>query len=172
MTLKKTELAVIGLTVAFFCFVVGYFSGQSSAKGTFSVKTELDSAALQVTAAASPSQSPAVQTGSTQSVSTAPSGTQTVVPSPDSAAPQKEPPAVSIAESGAQSESGQGKLIDINSAGTALLDTLPGIGPVLAGRIVEYRQKYGAYKKTEDIMLVKGIGEGIYSDIKDFIEAR
>ena len=51
----------------------------------------------------------------------------------------------------------------------AALDTLPGIGPVLAGRIVEYRSTHGAFSKKEDLMLVEGIGEGIYGDLRDVI---
>ena len=58
---------------------------------------------------------------------------------------------------------------NINMADAAALDTLPGIGPVLAGRIVEYRSTHGAFSKKEDLMLVEGIGEGIYGDLRDVI---
>ena len=59
--------------------------------------------------------------------------------------------------------------LNINMADAAALDTLPGIGPVLAGRIVEYRSTHGAFSKKEDLMLVEGIGEGIYGDLRDVI---
>ena len=59
--------------------------------------------------------------------------------------------------------------LNINTADAAVLDTLPGIGPVLAERIVEYRSAHGAFVATEDLMLVEGISEGIYGDLKDVI---
>lgn len=48
--------------------------------------------------------------------------------------------------------------ININTASAALLDSLPGIGPVLAQRIVDYRTENGPYTKTTDISKVEGIG--------------
>ena len=50
------------------------------------------------------------------------------------------------------------QLININTASVALLDTLPGIGPVLAERIVAYRENHGPFQKTTDIAQVEGIG--------------
>ncbi len=59
--------------------------------------------------------------------------------------------------------------VDINSATLEELDTLPGIGPALAGRIIAYRQLYGAFKAIEDLMKVDGIGPAVFSKIKDLI---
>lgn len=51
------------------------------------------------------------------------------------------------------------KLVNINTADTTQLATLPGIGPSLAQRIVKYRKESGAFKTPQDIGKVKGIGE-------------
>jgi len=53
-------------------------------------------------------------------------------------------------------------LININTAGVAQLSTLPGIGKKKAERIISYRKKKGRFRKTRDIMKVKGIGEKTY----------
>lgn len=60
-------------------------------------------------------------------------------------------------------------LININSASTELLETLPGIGPVLAKAIVDYRQAEGEFKSIEEIQKVPGIGPEKYENIKDLI---
>ncbi|MBK5255817.1 MAG: helix-hairpin-helix domain-containing protein, partial [Vicinamibacteria bacterium] len=49
--------------------------------------------------------------------------------------------------------------VNLNTATVSQLEDLPGIGPSLAARIVEHRQKNGAFKSVEDVMAVKGIGE-------------
>ena len=56
--------------------------------------------------------------------------------------------------------------ININTAGAADLVALPGIGAKTAGRIVEYRQKNGPFKKIEELMNVRGVGE------KNFLKLR
>lgn len=48
--------------------------------------------------------------------------------------------------------------VDLNAAGPEELDRLPGIGPVLAGRIVEYRTRHGRFTRIEDLLAVRGIG--------------
>ncbi|MEZ0371548.1 MAG: helix-hairpin-helix domain-containing protein [Candidatus Sericytochromatia bacterium] len=48
--------------------------------------------------------------------------------------------------------------ISLNRAGLAELDGLPGVGPALAKRILEYRQAHGAFKSLEELLQVKGIG--------------
>lgn len=60
-------------------------------------------------------------------------------------------------------------LIDINTADAETLSTLPGIGPTLAQRIVEYRETWGEFYYIEDIMNVEGIGPSTFENIKDLI---
>ena len=54
----------------------------------------------------------------------------------------------------------------VNTASAAQLEELPGIGAKMALRIVEYRQKNGGFKKIEDLMNVKGIGEKAFLKLK------
>lgn len=58
-------------------------------------------------------------------------------------------------------------LININRANIMELKELPGIGDVLAGRIIEYRDEKGGFKSIEEIKNVSGIGDKRFSDIKD-----
>ena len=59
--------------------------------------------------------------------------------------------------------------INLNTATVGQLEDLPGVGPALAARIVEHRQKNGAFKSVEDVMAVKGIGEKNFSKIQGFL---
>lgn len=67
------------------------------------------------------------------------------------------------------SSKGENNKVNINSANQTELETLPGIGPSLAQRIIEYRKQNGKFQKIEDIQNVKGIGNSKYSNIKEFI---
>ncbi|MDD5093220.1 MAG: ComEA family DNA-binding protein [Dehalococcoidia bacterium] len=60
-------------------------------------------------------------------------------------------------------------LININTADAAILDTLDGIGPTLAQRIIEYRVQNGPFKYVEELKNVKGIGDSLFGKIKDKI---
>ena len=57
--------------------------------------------------------------------------------------------------------------ININRATQSEFDTLPGIGPVLAARIITYRNKNGLFTTVEDLQKVSGIGGAKFNDIKD-----
>ena len=59
--------------------------------------------------------------------------------------------------------------VNLNTASAAQLEELPGIGAKMALRIVEYRQKNGGFKKIEDLMNVKGIGEKMFLNLKPLI---
>ena len=59
--------------------------------------------------------------------------------------------------------------VNINTANQTELETLQGIGPSLAQRIIEYRRENGKFQTIEDIQNVKGIGDSKYSNIKDDI---
>ena len=56
--------------------------------------------------------------------------------------------------------------VNINTASVAELDALPGIGAKTAALIIEYRQKNGPFKKIEELMNVRGVGE------KNFLKLR
>lgn len=59
--------------------------------------------------------------------------------------------------------------ININTASAVELQKLPRIGPKIAERIIEFRETHGKFKKIEEIMKVRGIGESTFNQIKDQI---
>jgi competence protein ComEA len=59
--------------------------------------------------------------------------------------------------------------ININTASITDLQKLPGIGAKTAGRVIEYRQKNGPFKKVEELMNVRGVGEKSFLKLKDQI---
>jgi competence protein ComEA len=62
-----------------------------------------------------------------------------------------------------------GSRVNINTADLTALDSLPGIGPALAQRIVDYRQANGPFARPEDITNVSGIGPATLERIQDLI---
>ncbi|MGI6013994.1 MAG: ComEA family DNA-binding protein [Oscillospiraceae bacterium] len=60
-------------------------------------------------------------------------------------------------------------LVDLNTADAEQLKQLPGIGDVLAERIIAYREEHGGFSSIEEIMNVKGIAGGRFAEIKDKI---
>jgi competence protein ComEA len=62
-----------------------------------------------------------------------------------------------------------GAPVNLNAASIAQLQTLPGVGASTAQRILDYRQKNGAFKKIEELMNVKGVGEKSFLKLKPLI---
>lgn len=94
---------------------------------------------------------------------------ETAVSSAVEAAFTSEPEELLESETGGIQEILVEKSIDLNHAGKEELEKLPGIGPVLAERILEYRGEYGDFQEIEEVMEVSGIGEKIFGKIQDFI---
>ena len=62
-----------------------------------------------------------------------------------------------------------GTLVDLNTAEVAQLDTLPGIGPVLAARIVDWRTRNGRFTRVEELAEVRGIGEHLLGELRSLV---
>ncbi|PYY44352.1 ComEA family DNA-binding protein [Curtobacterium sp. MCLR17_043] len=58
-------------------------------------------------------------------------------------------------------------VVDLNTADQAVLETLPGIGPGLAGRIIAWRDEHGRFTTVEDLLDVSGIGDVRFAELRD-----
>ena len=71
-----------------------------------------------------------------------------------------------------QAQDTQKQRINVNKAGVATLESLPGIGPTYAGRIVEYRKKNDGFESLEELKKIKGIAEKRLEKLKPFIKLK
>ena len=71
----------------------------------------------------------------------------------------------------AEQELAEAQRLNINRATAAELETLPGIGPELAGRIIAYREQYGDFLSVDELTAVRGIGEKKLAAIRAYITA-
>jgi len=78
------------------------------------------------------------------------------------------PPGDPASGGGAASGGGSDK-VNINTASVSELEELPGIGEVIAQRIVDYRTQHGPFKTVRDLLKVEGIGEKKFESIKDHV---
>lgn len=69
----------------------------------------------------------------------------------------------------AQSSDTERPVIDLNTADSAALKSLPGVGPRTAELIIEYRTDTGGFKKVEELMNVRGIGEATFLRIRELV---
>jgi len=158
MRLRRLELTAIGLTLAFVCFLGGYFTGMRSAVNIVPVAVQDGSSEkLFPIQPQNPSAAAAADHGSSVVQTPEPAG-----PGPQSlGSGETAAPEVATRDSAGR--------ININLASRSELMDLPGIGPVLAERIVEYRGQNGAFAQIEEIRKVSGIGEKRFDTIKDKI---
>ena len=77
-----------------------------------------------------------------------------------------------IIEENTVSSNNSTQTININKATEKEFETLPGIGPSLASKIIEYRNQNGKFESIEDIKNVNGIGDNKYEKIKDLITVK
>ena len=75
----------------------------------------------------------------------------------------------SAQKSAARPAASAGAVVNLNTATATQIATLPGIGEKAAQRIIEYREKNGGFKKIEELMNVKGIGEKSFLKLKPLI---
>jgi len=155
MRLRRLELAILGVTLAFAVFMGGYFTGRNfNPVNITQVSTERSGQQVEYQIQESPqyaeSQTPNITDDSTGQNTARNTENNNPVNSQNTQV------------------QGDGK-ININTASNAELTDLPGIGNTLAARIVDYRVRNGSFMKIEDIRNVTGIGERRFEAIKDMI---
>ncbi len=77
---------------------------------------------------------------------------------------------VSVAETRADAESAPVTPVDLNKADVEQLTGIPGIGPVTAARIVTWREENGPFRRVEDLLKVKGIGDTTFEKLRPYIK--
>jgi competence protein ComEA len=94
-------------------------------------------------------------------------GEQVIVGAPGPApAP---PPGPGPAPGGSTGAAGPAAPVSLNTATTDQLDTLPGVGPVLAQHIIDYRTQHGGFRSVDELREVNGIGERRFADLRDLV---
>lgn len=83
--------------------------------------------------------------------------------------PQEVSGTQSAIEASSPGRSAKTNKINLNTATAQALAALPGIGPITAARIIEFRQKHGPFKKIADLDAVKGIGPKTIEKIRPFV---
>lgn len=149
MKISRLEFVLLLLTTACLAFFAGWYLGGQSAPGTVRITTQ-HSPEPSVMASLPVSQTPVA--ASPVPSETAPVESETQTPAPSPSAPEQ-----------------QSGLININTADSETLQTLPSIGEKRAAAIIAYREEHGPFRIVEDITNVSGIGEGILSQIIDHI---
>ncbi|MBA3742914.1 MAG: helix-hairpin-helix domain-containing protein [Sporichthya sp.] len=95
-------------------------------------------------------------------------GEQVVLePAGSVAAGSARPGSASPGSAGSASVGASGGQVNLNTATLADLDGLPGVGPVLAQRILDWREEHGRFSTVEELQEVPGIGPATYADLKD-----
>ena len=74
-----------------------------------------------------------------------------------------------LAANAAAASAATAEKVDVNRATAPELESLPGVGPSLAQRILDYRKEHGPFQRIEDLMNVQGIGEKNFLRIREHV---
>lgn len=148
MKITTAERVILTVTLVFIAFVVGFFIGRKTVTPAVSVEAVV------------PTTSPYIYDSSLS----AQGASQSAEEEPFS--DQEE--SVSIVETGWTLDSGE--QLDLNLATAEELQQLPGIGEVLAGAILEYREAIGGFSELQQLMEVEGIGEKTFEKIQQYLK--
>lgn len=138
--LARAEKIVLAIMALAAAFTLGYFAGRSAGHGgTMTVETQKSTVVAETQEQTAKATEEAVT----------------------------EPPSPGATASGEPNV--QDGLVNINTATVEELMTLPGVGEVIARRIIDFRETYGGFKIIDEIADVSGIGDATFENIKDLI---
>lgn len=150
--------ALLAVTALFAGFVLGMFVGRNTGHAPVQLQHAPEQTIQADSTAAEETTAPAVPDQST-------SASEPVQTTEQTSPAASEPTAASTET---QPQPTEGGLVNINTAGVDELTALPGIGPVLAQAIVDYRTANGSFSSVEELINVKGIGTKKLEAILDY----
>ena len=183
---------MIFITVAFAFFTLGFFTGRTGAAGTVSLSRGAETVAIAETTlfgldaydaadedlagALPPTLGSAENVPSAEPVSdetAAPDVTETLGGEASEPSEASATPPAAVESPAEVTPTGESHYLDgklrINLATQAELESLPGIGPTIAGRIIAYRDKNGAFKRLTTLKSIEGIGDKRYAALVDLV---